>query len=210
MAFIVFEGLDGSGKSTLMDRFGEHLSSHGLSYLKTREPGGSELGEKIRDLLLHVEKDPPCPRAEILLYEAARAQHVDLKIKPALKARQWVLSDRYYASTVAFQAGGRTLDISDVNQLNQFAISGVEPDLWVLLDLSVEEAQKRMAGRALDRMEQEKIDFHERVRKSYLDLASEDPDRWLVLDSQKSPEVLFEELKSEVNKRGFLKGGSLK
>jgi dTMP kinase len=204
--FLVFEGLDGSGKSTLIKGLKTHLEKRSIPYLITREPGGSPLGDQIRELLLKSSgESEPSPLTELLLYEASRAQHVDQVIRPKLKSGTWVLSDRFYASSVAFQAGGRTLDLRLVRELNNIAVQGVHPDLWVLLDLSVEAANLRMAGRELDRIENEARDFHERVRSAYLEEARLNPSQWLVLDASESPEALLNKLIGELEKRQWLK-----
>lgn len=211
MAFIVFEGLDGSGKTTLMKKLSAVLDQRSVSHIITREPGGSPLGTEIRELILRKSGDSPCARTELLLYEADRAQHVDKKIKPALANKQWVLCDRYTASSVAFQAGGRSLKISDVEWLNTFATDNLKPELFVLLDLTVEESEKRRENRQketdteADRMESEKKDFHERTRQGYLGEVQKDPSRWLVLNAAKTPDELFEILKKKLEDSGWLK-----
>src|SRR5688572_8822456 len=128
MAFLVFEGLDGSGKTSLIKLTAEHLTRNGITPLITREPGGTPLGEEIRKILLRKEGDTPTPRCEILLYEAIRAHHVDQAIIPALQRKQWVLCDRFTPSSVAFQAGGRYLKAQDIEWLNEFAIGQTKPD----------------------------------------------------------------------------------
>ncbi len=179
MAFLVFEGLDGSGKSTLISGLERELVSRQINSVVTREPGGTELGEEIRQLLLRTDAQAPVPRAELFLYQAGRAQHVDLVIRPALARGDWVLCDRFYASTSAFQCGGRGLDRAQVDPLNRLAVGGCEPQLTVLLDLSVEESARRRAHREqssgvqADRFEREKLAFHQRVRDFYLQLAAE-------------------------------------
>lgn len=200
MAFIVFEGLDGSGKTTLMKRLAQRLDQDSISHIITREPGGTPLGDELREILLRKSGDTPSPRTELLLYEAGRAQHVDKKIRPALEAGQWVLCDRFTASSMAFQAGGRVLDVADVEWLNQFATDSLKPHLFVLLDLTVEESIQRREGRQketnteADRLESEKRDFHERTRQGYLDEAKKEPARWLILDAAQSPDELFKRL----------------
>ena len=144
MAFIAFEGLDGTGKSTLIRGLAGQLQSRRLSVVLTREPGGTELGEEIRSLLLRTQGETPSERCEWLLYEALRAQHVDMKIRPALHRGDWVLCDRYSASTLAFQSGGRGLGEEAVRWLSQQVTGDCLPDLWVLLDLSAQEASQRM------------------------------------------------------------------
>ncbi|MCM2280729.1 MAG: dTMP kinase, partial [Bdellovibrionaceae bacterium] len=147
MAFLVFEGLDGSGKSTLIERLADELKRRGQDLVLTREPGGTPLAEDIRRLLLRTDGEVPCARTEILLYEASRAQHVARIIRPALERGQWVLCDRFDASTVSFQSFARQLDRQEVDWLNAYAIAGTNVDLYVLLDLSVEESFKRRHGR---------------------------------------------------------------
>lgn len=211
MAFIVFEGLDGSGKTTLMKKLSSLLDQRSISHIITREPGGTPMGQELREIILRRDGDSPCARAELLLYLADRAQHVDKKIKPALANNQWVLSDRYTASSVAFQSGGRNLKIPDVEWLNDFATESLKPDLFVLLDLTVEESEKRRETREkdtntkADRMESEKKDFHERTRQGYLDQAKKDPSRWLILNASKTPDELFDLLKKTLSEKLGLK-----
>lgn len=200
MPFIVFEGLDGSGKSTLIKSLQQELQGKSLPVLLTREPGGTELGDQIRHLILRKDGPVPTPRTELLLYEASRAQHVDTVIKPALKKNVWVLCDRFTASSIAFQAGGREISEAWVEKLNEFAAEDLVPDLTVLLDLTVGESKKRRnqreghIGSEADRMESEADSFHERVRSSFLDQASRGANRWLVLDAALSPEELTKRL----------------
>lgn len=201
MHFIVFEGLDGAGKSTLIDGLSKEIKSLGQVVVVTREPGGTDLGENIRELLLRKQGESPTPRAELLLYEAARAQHCEKVIEPALVKKHWVICDRFSASSVAFQAGGRGLNRQTIDNLNSFATQGLAPALWVLLDLTTTEAMKRMQGRELDRFESESKDFHERVRQRYLDLAKEDSERWLVLDASRKPAELMVELVDKLKER---------
>lgn len=204
MKFIVFEGLDGAGKSTLMRGLSHFLTHERINYIHTREPGGTPLSEEIRDIILRVDpKTAPVPRAELLLYEASRAQHVEQLIKPALKNGTWVLCDRFSASSTVFQGVARNLGINTVEWLNDFATESLKPDLTVLLDLSVEESLKRKQAKAqhngetLDRMEQESADFHTKVREGFLKLASEQPN-WLVLDAAKDSLKLVSELTSHI------------
>ena len=201
MHFIVFEGLDGAGKSTLIEGLRRELKALGQTVNLTREPGGTELGENIRELLLRKNGDSPTPRTELLLYEAARAQHCEKIIEPALARGEWVICDRFSASSIAFQAGGRGLNRKTIDELNHFATQGLVPALWVLLDLTTAEAMRRMQGRELDRFESENREFHERVRIRYLDLAKEDSDRWLVLDASRSPKELMVELIAKLKER---------
>jgi dTMP kinase len=200
MPLIVFEGLDGSGKSSLMAALENELKSKSLPVCRTREPGGTPLGDEIRNLILRKEGPPPTPRTELLLYEASRAQHVDQVILPRLKKNEWVLCDRFSASSVAFQAGGREISEAWVERLNEFATDGLEAELTVLLDLSVGESRRRRNHRQLqngeseDRIESETDTFHERVRKSFLEQASRNPKHWLVLDAGSPPHELLKQL----------------
>ncbi len=210
MFFLAFEGLDGSGKSSLMGQLAEYLNQKNKHYIKTREPGGTFVGDKLRDIILDKTSEVPSAKTELLLYEASRSQHVDLIIRPALSEKKWVLCDRYTASSLAFQAGGRHISEDGVNWLNHFATSGLKPDLNILLDISVEESkkrrQKRMSeiGSSEDRMESEKDDFHERVRLGFLKQAGLDSSRWLVLSASDSPQTLFQKLLLELKNRKWL------
>lgn len=200
MPFLVFEGLDGSGKSTLMNSLEKHLADKRLPVVRTREPGGTTLGEELRELILRKDGMAPTPRTELLLYEAIRAQHVDTVIKPHLQKNHWVLCDRFKASSIAFQAGGRQIAVDWVEKLNEFATENLEPDLTILLDLSVEESRRRrqqrssQVGVAEDRIESEADSFHERVRQGFLEQARGNPQHWLVLDASKPGPELFREL----------------
>jgi dTMP kinase len=200
MPFLVFEGLDGSGKSSLMSALEAELQSKGLRTLRTREPGGTALGDEIRNLILRTQGSAPTARTELLLYEASRAQHVDLVIRPALDTNQWVLCDRFTASSIAFQAGGREIPLTWVERLNEFATGGLKPEVTILLDLSVDESRRRRSqrdnqtGSRQDRIESETDVFHEKVRQGFLKQAEQDPKSWIVLDAAKSPMALLEEL----------------
>lgn len=210
MFFLAFEGLDGSGKSSLMNQLQTHLAAQQKSFIKTREPGGTQIGDQLRNIILSKTSEVPSPRTELLLYEASRAQHVELVIKPALQQKNWVLCDRFTASSLAFQSGGRMISEDQVNWLNDFATDSLKPDLNILLDLTVEESQKRRQKRSLevgstdDRMESEEIDFHERVRAGFLKQAVLKPSEWLVLDASQSPPELFNILLRELERRQWL------
>jgi dTMP kinase len=197
MFFLVFEGLDGSGKSSLMKRLEADLDEKSIASISTREPGGTELGDQIRKLILEKSNTPPTPKAELLLYQASRAQHVDLVIRPALLKKKWVLCDRFSASSVAFQGGGREISIEQIEWLNSFSTQNLKPDLTILLDLSVAESKNRrqqrtdQTGENDDRIESEADAFHERVRQAFLLQARQASSAWLVLDASKSPDELF-------------------
>lgn len=210
MFFLAFEGLDGSGKSTLMNQLQNHLNTQNKSFIKTREPGGTQIGDQLRSIILSKGTEVPSPKTELLLYEASRSQHVDLVIKPALEKKQWVLCDRFTASSVAFQAGGRQISGDQVEWLNDFATGSLKPDLNILLDLTVEESQRRRrnrateAGESEDRMESEEEAFHRRVRDGFLKQAVHSPTEWLVLDASQTPEQLFNLLLTELKSKKWL------
>lgn len=206
MPFIAFEGLDGSGKSTLIKGLRQELDHRKTPTILTREPGGTPLGEEIRTLLLRTTGDAPVPRAEALLYQASRAQHVQNVIRPALERNEWVLCDRFTASSLAFQSGGREISSEDIGWLNHFSTGGLEPDLNVLLDLSVDESLKRLASRQqeIDRFEKEEKAFHQKVREAYLKMAAQKPIQWVVLSSTESSEALLLKLMTELKGRRWL------
>lgn len=214
MYFIAFEGLDGSGKSSLIQQLEGLLRSKNKNFITTREPGGTPLGDRIRDLLLEKTTNAPGARAELLLYQASRAQHVEQLIRPQLKKNNWVLTDRFSASSLAFQGTARGLDWKTVEQLNQFATDGLEPHLNVLLDLSVQESESRRKKRQLesgsepDRIESEQRDFHQRVRDGFLKAAQLSPHKWLILDASQSPQKLFEILKKNLIQKGWVPADS--
>lgn len=203
--FIVFEGLDGCGKSTLIQNYRNHLETEGRSVYLTREPGGTPLGEELRNTLLTIKKNQDfkiSARAELLLYEASRAQHVDQVIKPKMLAGDVVLCDRFTASSVAFQAGGRALRTGDVEWLNQFAIDHCKPTVQVFIDLTFEECQRRKQGmnQPLDRLESEKADFHNDVYKSYKEQIEIESEHWIVLDGHLDPQTLLQRLIQDLKK----------
>ncbi|CAN5683705.1 dTMP kinase [soil metagenome] len=216
MRFLSFEGLDGSGKSTLIAGLKTELERRSMTVRVTREPGGTPLAEEIRSLILRnpgSQLETPESATEILLYEASRAQHVAKVIRPSLALGEWVLCDRYSESTVAFQCFARGLDRVEVDRLNRFAEQGLRPELVVLLDLPVTASRARQnrrasedASQSLDRIEQEADDFHERVRKGFLAQVKEDPARWFVLDAQLSATELLQRTLAELEKRGWLGG----
>ena len=189
--FVTFEGLDGSGKTTQADLLRGRLVADGLEVLVTREPGGTELGEQIRDLVLH--GGHVTPWAEALLYAASRAQHVDEVIRPALERGAAVVCDRYVDSSVAYQGAGRGLGIDRVLDLNLAAVDGLLPDRTFLLLLDPEDVPARIA-RHHDRLEREGDDFRRRVDAGYRELAARFPERIVVLDGNRPAEELAEEI----------------
>ena len=182
--FITLEGGDGSGKTTQAERLGEWLADQGRTIVRTREPGGTEVGVEVREIVLHHRGDIT-PRAEALLYAADRAHHVATVVRPALERGEVVLQDRYIDSSVAYQGAGRVLDPEAVRRLSEWATEGLRPDLTILLDLDAEAARGRLdeARTRYDRLEAEASDFHDRVRSAYLVLAASEPERFLVVDA---------------------------
>ena len=187
--FITFEGPEGGGKTSAMSRLAAWLSEQTLSVVTTREPGGTQLGERIRSLLL--DGDEAGPLASLLLFEAARAQLVSSVIRPALQQGAIVLCDRFADSTLAYQGYGDGMPADDISVLNRLATGGLVPDLTFLLDIDPAEGLRRR-GRAgdLNSMDRRDLDFHRRVREGFLALAAQEQERWLVLDAAESPEVL--------------------
>ncbi len=182
--WITFEGGDGSGKTTQAALLEEWLQARGRTVVRTREPGGTEVGVLIRDIVLHHRGDI-APRAEALLYAADRAHHVASHVRPALERGEVVIQDRYLDSSVAYQGAGRVLDAREVRDLSLWATGGALPDLTVLLDLDPAAARARLDAddKPFDRLEAEKAEFHERVRAAYLELAAAEPARFVVLDA---------------------------
>lgn len=184
--FITVEGGEGVGKSTNMVFLEQQLKAHGVDILVTREPGGSRLGEDVRRLLLAVGTEPVDPMAELLLLFAARAQHISALIEPALAAGVWVLCDRFTDATYAYQCGGRGIERRAVSALESLVQGGLRPDCTLLLDAPVGTGLARARNRGkLDRFEQEEIDFFERVRATYLELAESSSGRYRVIDASR-------------------------
>ena len=190
--FITFEGGDGCGKTTQIKLLDEYLRSKGYQTLLTREPGSKGLGIKLREILLNYDGDVS-PRAESFLFLADRAQHVDCIIKPALENGVIVLCDRHTDSTVAYQGYGRGLDLEQIHNLNSIATNGLKPDLTIVLDVDVETSQKRV-GAEKDRMESAGIEFFERVRKGFLEIARQEPERVKVVDSTQTIEEIHKQI----------------
>ena len=199
--FITFEGIDGVGKSTQLNLLQQWLEGRGHEVVRTLEPGGTELGQEIRHLLLH-RKGDVSPRSEALLYAADRAHHVATKIRPALDAGKVVLSDRYFDSSVAYQGAARELDVEEVRNISLWAVDNLLPDLTVLLDLDAKAAMIRRSstGTEPDRLEREKVDFFVRAREQYLALAVEP--RFLVIDATKSVDEIQELIRMRLLESG--------
>ncbi|MCU1549811.1 MAG: thymidylate kinase [Glaciihabitans sp.] len=196
--FITVEGGDGSGKSTQSALLAEWLEQQGRTVVLSREPGGTELGLELRDIVLH-RRGHITPRAEALLYAADRAQHIETKIRPALERGEVVLQDRYFDSSVAYQGAGRVLDPNEVRKLSLWATENLLPDLTILLDLDEHLGRDRLKERTkYDRLEDEEQDFHARVRAAYLELAAAEPERFLVLSATDSVEDLAAAIRARV------------
>lgn len=189
--WVTFEGGDGTGKTTQATRLETWLREQQRTVVRTREPGGTEVGVLIREIVLH-HRGEVASRAEALLYAADRAQHVATLVRPALARGDVVIQDRYLDSSVAYQGAGRVLDAEQVRDLSMWATEGALPDLTVLLDLDPAVARRRLdaADKPFDRLEAEKSAFHERVREAFLALAAADPRRFLVLDAARSEDEL--------------------
>jgi dTMP kinase len=195
--FITLEGPEGSGKSTQAKTLIRRLAGCGIEAVYAREPGGTAIGEAIRNILQHNEAgEAPCDRAELLLFEASRNQLVEKVIRPHLEKGKWVVCDRFMDSTTAYQGYGRGLPVDDIQAINRFSANGVVPDLTLLLDLEVATGFERITqrylalGESADRFEQEDRSFHERVREGYLKLAKEDPKRFYIINAAKKPDAV--------------------
>jgi dTMP kinase len=201
--FISFEGGEGSGKSTQSKMLKEYLESIGEAVLLTREPGGTDLGVKLRGILLANETGHISPRAEALIYAADRAHHVYSMIRPALDAGSVVITDRYLDSSIAYQGAGRVLQPSEVARISRWATEQLTPTLTIILDLPADVGIGRLKSK--DRLESEPIDFHERVRNEFLNLANVDPDRYVVVDGRLSVEEIHAVIKERVSVLPLLK-----
>lgn len=190
--FITFEGCDGCGKTTQLELLAEYLQNQGYSVITTREPGAKGLGTKLREILLNYDGEVSS-NCESFLFLADRAQHIDTIVKPALEAGKIVLCDRHIDSTAAYQGYGRGLDLKQIDYLNKLATSGLKPDLTLLFDVDTETSMQRV-GKDKDRMESAGIEFQEKVRKGYLQLAKNEPERIKVFDSKKTINQLHQEV----------------
>lgn len=197
--FITLEGSEGAGKSTALSYIQQVLTQQGLTLVVTREPGGTPLGEKLRELLLDYKNDQMCDDTELLLMFAARAQHLAQVIEPALQNGQWVLCDRFTDATYAYQGGGRGVDVKRIAQLEQWVQGGRHPDLTILLDVPVEVGMQRITTREStqgerDRFEREQWAFFHKVRQTYLDRAQRFPDQFRVIDASQALENVQQQL----------------
>lgn len=191
--FITFEGIDGCGKTTQLNLLSEYFKNKGKEILITREPGAVGLGEKLREILLNYDGEVSS-NCEAFLFLADRAQHIDTIVKPAIEAGKIVLCDRHTDSTIAYQGYGRGVDLNQIKMLNDIATSGLKPDLTFIFDIDVETSQSRV-GKNKDRMESAGLEFHNKVREGYLEIAKTEPSRVKVINSKDSIENIFEVVK---------------
>ncbi len=201
--FVTFEGPDGAGKTSQIVQLAEHLRQQGEKVIMTREPGGTSIGDQIRDTLHDTANTEMDARAEVLLYSASRAQLVSELIEPALQEGAIVLCDRYADSTIAYQGYGRGLDLEALHDLTSFATGGLSPDLTILLDLDVETglSRRRTHGEEMNRLDLETVAFHERVRRGYHALAAQEPERWVTVNADRPPTEIQDELRRIVADR---------
>jgi dTMP kinase len=200
--FITLEGPEGSGKTSHIPPLVEYLREKGHIVFPTREPGGTSIGEQIREVIHDLKNKEMHPRTETLLYQAARAQIVEQVIKPKLAAGEIVLSDRYYDSTIAYQGYGHQQDLEQVRALVKYATGGLVPDLTILLDVDVEEGlqRKKKNNEEWNRMDDHAIQFYQRVRAGYLVMVKQEPKRWVVVDSGRRWESVQDELRRVIMK----------
>lgn len=193
--FITLEGPEGSGKSTQIKRLAKRLEAMGYPVITTREPGGTPIGDQIRQVLVRMENKELHPRTEILLFLAARAQLVEQLIKPALQDGKIILCDRYGDSTLAYQGYGHGLDLEQLRQMLGFATDHLKPDLTILMDLDVKTGlMRKNAEDEWNRLDAYEVLFHERVRQGYLNLAHEEPERWRIVDASQGIDAVQEDL----------------
>jgi dTMP kinase len=194
--FITLEGPEGSGKTSHMPPLVEYLRAKGFTVFPTREPGGTAIGEQIREVIHDLKNVEMHPRTETLLYQAARAQIVEQVFKPRLQAGEIVISDRYYDSTIAYQGYGHQQDLQQVRSLVKYATGGLTPDLTVLLDVDVEEGLRRKKkDNEWNRLDAYTVEFHQRVHAGYLEMVKAEADRWVVVDAGRNWDEVQEELR---------------
>src|SRR5574338_1403070 len=194
--FITLEGPEGSGKTSHLPYLVEYLREQGYTVFPTREPGGTMIGEQIREVIHNLKNVEMHPRTETLLYQAARAQIVEQVIRPRLLAGEVVISDRYYDSTIAYQGYGHQQDLEQVRALVKYATGGLNPDLTILLDVDVEEGLRRKKNeKEWNRLDAYTVEFHQRVRAGYLEMIKQEPDRWVIVDAGQAWEKVQDELR---------------
>ena len=199
--FITIDGVEGAGKSTQIDFICSYLQEKGIEVIRTREPGGTELGEKIRSLLLGVETGAMHSDTELLLMFSARNEHIQSKIKPALAEGKWVVSDRFTDASFAYQGGGRLLDLARIEALESWVQGEFRPDLTLLLDLNVDVGMTRIEARSnKDRIEQEERDFFERVRQVFVDRSEQYPERIKLVDASASIDQVSQQIQLHLDR----------
>lgn len=196
--FIVFEGGDGAGKTTQIEKLAQYLKTKNKEVVVTREPGGTVMGKSIRDWLLEQTEVEVDPKSEALLFAADRAHHMYTVIRPALAASKIVIGDRHIDSSVAYQGVARNLGIENIKNISLWAVDGILPDLIVVLDIDVEVGQSRLNRK--DRLDRESKEFHEKVNKAYLTLAAQNPEKYLVINAQLPIEEIANQIQSRVEK----------
>lgn len=196
--FITLEGSEGVGKTTNIDVVCRSLEANGVPFIKTREPGGTPLAEALREAMLAVREEEVNAMTELLIVFAARSQHLDRVIRPALAAGQWVVCDRFTDASYAYQGYGRGLDLERITALEGWVQNGLQPDLTLLLDLAPEVAEQRMQERTKDRMESEKVEFYQRVRSGYLRRAAQDA-RFRVIEAKNTIDAVATEIDAHVS-----------
>ena len=202
--FITLEGPEGSGKTTAVNKACDKLIEMGYEIVRTREPGGTPISEQIREVILNKENTSMDPRTEALLYAASRRQHLVEKVWPAVKEGKIVICDRYLDSSLAYQGGARGLGIDNILNINLFATEGTYPDLTLLFDIEPEIGLARIeanSNREVNRLDLEKIEFHHKVRNTFLELAKRYPERFVIIDASKSPDEVARETLNEILKR---------
>jgi dTMP kinase len=206
--FITLEGIEGVGKTTQVTRIAAALEARGIAHLVTREPGGTALAERIRELVLHAGDESLPPAAELLLMFAARAVHLSNKIEPQLKRGAWVICDRFTDASYAYQGGGRRLKMEDIRHLESMVQAGRKPDLTLLLDAPVEQALQRArlrnAAAVQDRFESERVEFFERVRSVYLARAAAEPERIAVIDASEPADRVAASILRQLTDRSWI------
>lgn len=200
--FITIEGPDGSGKSSQVPVLAEAIRQAGYDLVVTREPGGTEIGDQVRQIIMDLKNTGMFPHTEILLFQASRAQLVREVIRPNLEAGKVVLCDRYADATLAYQGYGHETDLLELRRVVEFATGGLKPDLTLYLDIDVEKGLRRKGnGEEWNRLDAYEVEFHERARAGYLELIAQEPERWVVIDARQSVEQIQEDLKRVVLER---------
>jgi len=202
--FITFEGIEGCGKSSQAKLLKEFLEKSNKHVLLTREPGGPKISEDIRKILLDTENSEMLPETELLLYMASRSQHTGQWIIPELKKNSFVISDRYYDSSLAYQGAARRLKLNIIDTITSFSTFGLKPDVTFLIDLPVETGLGRIEKKNADRLERESHEFHDEVRKAFLKIAKNEKERFIILDGKENIETLHEKIVLSIENKGWI------